>query len=475
MSTRRTGRLRLVLTIVVAVVATTAVGASAAMKDDPDTKLIIQATLKDASPLLEGNDVRIKGVRVGTIANMSIVNGGARLMLELDATALPVYRDATVAIRPVSLLGERYVDLDPGTPAASEMNDGGSIKSGNTRQSTDLDQVLNTLDQPTSQSLAMLVTALGMGADKNGKNVDDAVKALLPAMTQTDRLARVLKDQNQTLGSLVDSLEPVAKGLSVDEGKALDDLVGSTQEVLHSTAVNEAAFRDLMSQLPGTMVAARRTLGHLEGTADAAVPVLDELRPTTQNLDKISKELLTFADSADPALRAANPVLRKAETLLDAARPVAEQLKQQGGAISSSATSLEPLSKELGENAMTGLMEFIRGWALTTNYKDGLSHYFRAAIIVEPLPLASGMVPGGLGELDGASENAPPAKDTTPPGRGAKANDDAGDNNGLPEALKGLGGLPPGLLSPKTSKDGGVTGLTPKQEQGALSFLLGGN
>jgi phospholipid/cholesterol/gamma-HCH transport system substrate-binding protein len=425
--------------------------------------MIISATLKDASPLLNGNDVRLKGVRVGKIADISIVNGGARLMLELDASALPVYKNATVTSRPVSLLGERYVDLDPGTPSSGVMADGGTIVGGNAKSSTDLDQVLNTLDQPTSKDLAALVTALGTGLDGNGKNTDDAIKALLPAMTDTDKLMKVLKAQNKTLGSLVDSLEPVASGLSVDESKSLDKLVGSTRDVLQTTAINEKAFRQLMAQLPATMSSARRTLEQLQGTSDAAVPVLDRLRPTTDNLMQISRELLAFADATDPALRSANPVLRKAEKLIVAATPVAEELRKQGPAMKSSVTSLDSLTAKLAPN-FTSVMEFLRGWALATNGKDGLGHYFRAGLVVDPAGV-TGLIPGL------------PTPDQTPAGNSPDTTQGAPISGSSAEDAPAskLENLLSGLLSPKTSTDGGVTGLTAHQEQGALAFLLGGN
>lgn len=466
MSRSRGINVRLVVMIVIGLLATSAVSASAMMAGGSDHKMIVQATFPDASPLLNGNDVRLKGVRVGKISNIAIVDGGARLMLELDATALPVYKDATVASRPVSLLGERYVDLDPGTPQAGLMTDGGTIKGANIRSSTDLDQVLDVLDAPTSRDLAMLVTALGQGADGNGTNIDDAIKALEPAMTDTDKLARVLKEQNQTLGSLVDSLEPVAQGLSADEGKALDALVGSTTDVLATTAVNETAFRDLMSQLPGTMASARRTLTQLEGTADAAVPLLDTLRPTTKDLDKISTELLAFADSADPALRAANPVLARAEKLIDAARPVAAQLQKQGDDIVSTAASLDPLTDKLGSK-FTTVMEFFRGWALATNSTDGLAHYFRAGLVVTPY-IATGLVP----QLGSGPRGVDPDPVATPKG---EPGPDAGADPAGGSMFGDLAGQLSGLLSPTTSADGGVTGLTPTQEKGALAFLLGGS
>src|SRR4051794_4708989 len=91
------------------------------VKGDDQPAFRVSVDMKDVSPLLPGNDVRLNGVRVGKIDTIKIVDGGARLALDLDPAALPLYHDATVSSRPVSLLGERYLDLSPGTPAAGQL------------------------------------------------------------------------------------------------------------------------------------------------------------------------------------------------------------------------------------------------------------------------------------------------------------------------------------------------------------------
>lgn len=422
----------------------------------------IEADFADPSPLIEGNDIRLNGVRVGSIETMRIVDGGARLTLSLEPTALPLYKDATFSSRPLSLLGERYLDLVPGTPDAGELSEGAVVPQAQTGSATDLDEVLDVLDKPTSQSLAGLVTALGVGVDGNGEDIAAAVKALAPAMQDTSRLTGVLKDQNEVLASLVDSFEPVASGLATDDGAALDALVSSAERMLGTTSANEAAFRELLEELPATLTSARRTLDQLQGTAEAATPTISALRPTTKDLDQLGQELQTFADSADPALKSANPVLEEAEELLAAARPVAQRLQEQGPDLTSTATSLDPLTEDLG-GEFTTVMEFFKGWALATNGRDGLAHYFRAGLVVTPYT-ATGLIPS----LDGKRP-----LNLTDPGADEPADDTA--SSAEEQAVKEVGDLVGGLLPAEPTKDGGVTGLDEKQERGILGFLLGGS
>ena len=428
----------------------------------------VNADFTDSSPLLTGNEVRLDGVKVGVIKSMRVKGDHARLTLSLESSALPLYTDATLASRPVSILGERYLDLDPGTSKAPELHDGGLVPMGQTSSATDLDQVLNVLDKPTSQSLAALVTALGVGVDGNGKDIAAAVAALAPAMQDTQQLTSVLRSQNETLGSLVDSMEPVAEGLAADNGQSLDAMVSEAEQTLRSTTTSEAAFRSLLRQLPATLRSATITLAHLQGTADAAVPTLEGLQPTTQNLNEISTELTRFADAADPALKSATPVLKEAQRLVEAAQPVADQLHRSGGDLTRDTVALDPITKKLTAD-ITAVMEFFKGWALATNGSDGLSHYFRAGLVVSP-DTATGVLPS----TNGQRPPNPFDPNAEEPNRPKDEKATKGKKDPLGQLLDG-GGAGTSLLAPRTTKDGGVTGLDESQERGVLEYLLGGS
>ncbi|MFF5988815.1 MlaD family protein [Prauserella flavalba] len=423
---------------------------------EPGGTLVV-AEFADASPLLVRNDVKVDGVKVGEIAEIKARDGKAAVTMELDPEALPLHDDAKVTIRPVSLLGERYLELDRGTPSAPVMAPGATIPLERTGRNTDLDEVLNTVDDPTGQSLAALVTMLGEGARGNGANIQATIKALGPAMRDTDGLVRILNEQNQLLNSVVDNVAPVAGALARDEGRTLDGLVGSAHQLLGTTSAQQQAFESTLAELPSTLNEARSTLAEVVGTANSTTPMLAALRPTTDNLAEISEELKRLADSADPALASAEPVLAKAQGMLDQAQPVAAELRKAGPDLAASIQSADPLVSQLTQN-IAGVMAFIRNWALCTTGHDGVSHYFRGRVIATPFTV-TGTVPGlkgdlGVGKLLTTGVQQPQSEQAQP---------------------GPLGPLPPlGLLSQQPQPDGGVTGLSKQQESGVLGFLLGG-
>ncbi|OLZ42944.1 MlaD family protein [Amycolatopsis keratiniphila] len=462
-------RLRGIAVVTVACVGVTAGAVGVNDKGQPG-ELTIVAKFADASPLIPGNEVKVNGVNVGQVAAMTVDSDKhAAVALSLDPAALPVHTDAKITLKPVSILGERYLDLDRGTASAPVLRDGDVLPVQQTSVYTDLDEVLNTIDDPTGQSLAALVTVLGEGLRGNGQNADATIQALASSMKNTGGLVKVLKEQNGLLNSVVDKVEPVAQALAVDNGTTLDGLLSSAKTATEATAKNRAALEATLTQLPDTLSVARTTLSQLTGTARATTPVLQSIRPTTDNLSAISDELKKFSESLDPALASAKPVLDKAQGLLDEARPVVDQLKAAGPDLRTTVGSARPVVTGLTNN-FGNVLNFIRNWALTTNGGDGISHYFRAMLVVNP-DLLTGLVPG-LNAPNGAPtppQQGPPQGDSGTPSQEAPA---------LPlptlPGLTGQGGVLGGLLATGQQTDGGVTGLSQQQESGVLQFLIGG-
>ncbi|NMH91416.1 MCE family protein [Pseudonocardia bannensis] len=444
---RRIGRRRpRVATVVVAAVLglTATVAAATSVRGGPDED-VVRAEFADASPLIVGNMVKSSGVKIGEVTSISIRDGRALVAMALEpGTGLPLHADATASIRPVSLLGERYIDLDRGSPSAPVLPADQPIPVGQTRSSVDLQDVLDTLDQPTGTALAAMITTLGEGVDGQGRNIDGAIQALAPALERTDQLVAILNEQNTLLTSLIDRVDPVAGALATDGGANLDRLLESTDLLLRTTAANRSAMEASLQQLPATLSRARSTLAQVAGVAEATTPTLESIRPVTDDLTELSSELQHLSAAADPALASLEPVLAEARRLLDEAAPLVHALRPAGQDLGAVATSTRPVVEHLTEH-LGGLLDFIRFWALTTNGHDGLSHYFRAFVVLTPNSL-TGPIPGGGDLLEPLPQSI-----------------EVPDVPGLPDA--------PVLGRPES---GNATGLSPEQEQGLVGQLLGG-
>jgi len=444
-------KVRRTLGIVAIVSAITGTSAAAADGFGGDETFTVTATFADASPLVVGNDVKVDGVEIGQISAITLRKGKADVEMELDSVVQPIHRDATVTIRPVSLLGERYVDLDRGSADQPVIAEDAMLGTRHTAKSVSLDDLLNSMDNPTSAALAAMVTTLGEGTMGQGQNIDSAIKALAPAMHDVTRLGAVLKGQNSVLKSLLDKAAPVAKAVASDKGQNLDQLVGNSKQMLSAVAAQQAALDTAIRAMPGTLTKAQRTLAQVAGVANVMTPALRDVRPVTDNLTQVSSELTSFAESANPALASLPEVLDRGKELLAEAAPLVRDLRPAGSGLNDVATSARPLVDNLSVRFKT-IMEFMKGWALSTNGEDSLSNYFRAFVMYTPKGVTQ--IPGvGVGPDETRTQE--PQDIPLPTGPALPS---------LPK-VPALGGL---------QNDSSATGLDQQQESAMLEQLLGG-
>lgn len=452
---------RMIASFVVAIVVTM-VSFAITAATPRDTQFMLTAEFTDASPLDVGNDVKASGVTIGSVVGFSIRGGHAFVEMKVDGSVLPLHNDASVTITAKDVLGERFVKLERGTPNAPVMGAPYSIPVDRTHTQVTVEDVVNSLDDPTSAGFAALFATLGQGLHDNGQQAAAAITALAPAMKQADELARLLNEQNQVLNSLVDSTTPVAAELAANRGQNLDAMIGGTERTLTAVAVNRQATADSLQRLPGTLASAQRTLSQTAGVAESATPSLREARPFTDKLVDVNRELRAFSDAADPALDSLTPVLKKAQDLIDEARPVVNDLRPTAKDLRTSLSSARELCK-VGVlcKRFTNLMEFTRMWSQSTSGYDALSNYFRAAVKYSPVPAGRTIA----GPIPGAPDTPFKAVPMPSPGRvPLPGTCDNADNH-------------PCMREDGPDKIGGrsATGLTPKQENNMLGQMLGGH
>ncbi len=421
--------------------------------DQPDPTVV--AAFTDASPLEVGSQVRAAGVRVGTVGSITLRQGVARVALNLDPAVLPLHRDATLTVKPVNLLGETYVDLDAGSADQPHLT--GTLPATQTSSAVTLEDVLNTFDDPTSTGLAALITALGQGFDGNGTEVADAIKTLAPTMRDAQRLGAILEDQNAVLARLIDRAAPVASAVADRDGASLDQMLGTTTAMLTTLAEQQDGIKKTLDDLPESLVAARKTLNEIEDLSESAGPTLKDARRVTKELPELADEIQGFSEAADPALRSLEPVLDRADDLFADAAPLVRQLSLHGDDLVDASTTLGAAGDVLLDEHLADLMAFVRKWALSTNGRDGLSHYFRGVLFASPEALRTllGGLPTGL---------APDAVPTTAGAKAAPAAEPAPATAARPD--------PAPSVEPADPTD--ATGLEPEQERSIVGQLLGG-
>jgi virulence factor Mce-like protein len=208
----------------------------------------VTAYFNQAVGLYPGSDVRILGIPVGTITDVTPMGDRVRVRMDIDED-YDVPADADAVILAPSLVSDRYVQFAPVYDGGAKMADGATVPLERTATPVELDQVYGALDD--------LSTALGpTGANKNGAlsdlidtgaaNLDGNGQALNSTLTGFSQAVQTLAENRDDLFDSLDNLQTFTTALaSVDTqvrqfndnlSAVADQLAGERQDL--ATAVN---------------------------------------------------------------------------------------------------------------------------------------------------------------------------------------------------------------------------------------------
>ena len=173
--------------------------------------------------LLEGSDVKVRGLIVGNVKSITSDGDGATLELHLDpAKAQHIPDNVSARLVPKTIFGEKYVDLVvPAQPSEQTLADGAVIPEDRSVAALEINQALNDLlpllrtVQPgeLNQTLTALATALTGRGEQLGRTIEqlDAyfrkINPHLPALQHDlEALAGVAGTYDTAAGPLLEML-----------------------------------------------------------------------------------------------------------------------------------------------------------------------------------------------------------------------------------------------------------------------------
>ena len=256
--------------------------------------LHITAYFTAAVGVYAGSDVRVLGVRVGTVDEVRPAGTQVQVKLTVD---VPVPNRVKAVIMAPSLVSDRFVQLAPAYTSGPQLAQDATIREDSTATPVELDQLYGSLNQ--------LATALG----PNGANADGALSDLVKTG------ASVLDGNGTKLNDMIKQLGRAAGTLSGSK----DDFTGtvdSLQKFTSTLAASDDQVRDVTDRLSSVstfLAADRDDLGAaLSALATALAKVKqfiqDNRNRLASNVDKlatISQVLVKERASLDEALKVA--------------------------------------------------------------------------------------------------------------------------------------------------------------------------
>ena len=251
----------------------------------------------------QGQTVRMAGVKVGSIGGVKLEDGHAVVRLDIDNKYKHlIHQDASALLRPKTGLKDMFVELDPGTQAAAQMDGGGTIPVDNTAPDINQDEILSALDTDTRSYLQLLVNGLGNGLRGRSKDLRNVFKQLGPTHQDLERVTKAIAERRHNLARLVHNYGQLTAALA-DKDHEIANLVDASNAVFHAFASENQNISTAVARLPGTLNTTSQTLQKVSGLARVMRPTLDQLRPAFKSLDKANKQVRPFVEEAAPITR----------------------------------------------------------------------------------------------------------------------------------------------------------------------------
>jgi phospholipid/cholesterol/gamma-HCH transport system substrate-binding protein len=354
-----------------------------------DDKYVVNATFTDAGGILKNYNVKIGQIAAGTIERVELTKDDkVHVRMELDEGAAPIGDGATAKVRPVNLLGEKYVDLDPGD-VDNPLPSGSTIPESRTGVPVELDDVLNTLDPDTRAGLRILINEAGTALAGRGADFNETLTDLPPAIDEARKVVGEIAAENQNLETAIVGGDRVINEI-YGHRDDLGEFVDSAGDALATVADRRADLGATVRSAPAGFDRLRGTLARLEGATDQLSPAAEDLQRTAPVLASTLERLPAFADDAQVALAAIRETSPTLERLGAQSTPTLRRIRPTAGRLASFATSLQPLMKSLGpDGGFRAFLGFIDGWAGVTNQADGLGHVFNLRLTVDEEILTS--------------------------------------------------------------------------------------
>lgn len=303
----------------------------------------VQAELPTAQAVVpgQGQTVNVAGVKVGEVGEVTLESGRAVVTMQIKDEYRPIYKDATILLRPKTGLKDMILSLDPGTRSAGQIDEGGRVRVANTLPDVNADEILSALDGDTRAYLRILLndgaTALrDDGADgSQGAPADlrETFKRFEPTARDGRRLTLALAKRRGNIKRVIHSFQQLSTELGTKD-RQLAALVDSANANFEAFAREEASLREALRLFPGTLSQTATTLRDVDALAAELGPTLEGLRP-------FARELPLALRRQRPFLRETTPIIR------DQIRPFARDVQPTVRDLRAATHELAPVSPRL--------------------------------------------------------------------------------------------------------------------------------
>ena len=284
----------------------------------------LKARVPNADALVKGNEVRIGGVRVGTVRSVvpvQLENGeiAAELSLRLDKNAEPLPTDSTIMVRPKSALGLKFLQITPGDSSRG-FEAGETIPVASAEpEPVDIDEFFNMFDEKTRQAIQRSNAGFGNAFAGRGPQLNEAIGALRRLAVNGQPILRKIVEPSTNFAGFWRSLEALSATVAPVAETQAQMFVALDRTFAAFARVSRPYIQETIENSPPTLDEANADLPVVRPFLRNTARFFTALRPGVKALARTSP---VIAES----LHAGIPVLNASPVLNNQLQPTAEAL-----------------------------------------------------------------------------------------------------------------------------------------------------
>jgi virulence factor Mce-like protein len=284
----------------------------------------LKARVPNADALVKGNEVRIGGVRVGTVRSVvpvQLENGevAAELELRLDKSAEPLPVDSTITVRPKSALGLKFLQVTPGD-SSKGFEAGETIPvSAAKPEPVDIDEFFNMFDAKTRDAIQQNLAGFGNALAGRGPQLNEAIGALRRLTVSGQPILRKLVEPSTNFAGFWEALEALSATVAPVAETQAQMFVALNRTFAAFARVSRPFIQETIEKSPPTLDEVNADLPAVRPFLRSSARFFTALRPGVKALAETSP---VIAES----LHAGIPVLNASPVLNNQLQPTAEAL-----------------------------------------------------------------------------------------------------------------------------------------------------
>lgn len=338
----------------------------------------VSVVLPNANNIIKGGSVMREGYRAGSVESIEVVDGKAKLLLDLDDDFGKLHDGVRVDVAWKGTIGERLITLTDGPKKNTEIPSG-ALLTNVASEPVEMAEVLSALDAPTRKNLNTFIKQVNATTSGHEADMKAALTTAGPAVEQLGAMLGDLGTDGEAIRQILTQSNRTM-GILAARQQTLSQVVNNLHDMSTNVVTRRQELGQTLERLPDVLEEGEKTFEQVPDAVDETVPLLEDLDPAAEQLAETSKHLKPVLEDLRPAVQDLRPALAALAKMLNETPAMMDAGTATFPAINTALKRFQPMASFLRPYTPE-LIGWLSNWASLAGNYDSNGHYNRFHIL----------------------------------------------------------------------------------------------